>query len=91
MIGEQLKLSKEKLDTIHKVHSGNNREALEQVLTAWKENGSPEYAWKTILDVLASGEIGKKKLANSIGDKLKSEIVGHNEFLHSILKASFAM
>ena len=74
LIGEQLKLSKKKLDTIQTVHSGSNREALKQVLTTWKENGNPEFVWKTVLDVLVSEGIGEKKLADSIRDKLKSEI-----------------
>ena len=75
LIGEQLKLSKEKLDTIQTVRSGSNREALKEVLTAWKKNSNPEFVWKTVLDVLASEEIGEKKLSGSIRDKLKSEIL----------------
>ena len=93
-IGEQLKLSKEKLDTIQTIHSASNSEALEQVLIAWKKNGNPAFVWKTILDLLASEEIGEKELANSIRPKLKCEITGCNivrNFFISIWKANFAI
>ena len=78
LIGKQLKLSKEKLDSIQAVHSASNHEALEQVFKAWRKSGNPAFVWKTILDVLASEEIGLKQRADSIRDKLKSEFIGHN-------------
>ena len=75
LIGKQLKLSKEKLDSIQAVHSASNREALEEVFKAWRNNGNPTFVWKTILDVLASKEIGLKEYADRIREELKSEII----------------
>ena len=73
LIGEVLKVSKDKLDCIETDHSSSVDKALEQVFTVWKMNGNPAFVWKTVLKVLASDDIGHKKLAESIHGKLTGE------------------
>ena len=68
-IGLQLKLLPGTLDAIH---SDQKRviPCLEAVFTKWRRNHHPPYAWKTILNVLASNVVGQKRLGDDIAHKL---------------------
>ena len=68
-IGLQLKLLPGTLDAIH---SDQQRviPCLEAVFTKWRRNDHPPYTWKTILNVLESNVVGRKRLADDIVHKL---------------------
>ena len=73
MIGLLLKLPPGSLDSIER-DSPTVRDALLAVFTAWRRTMCSPYSWKTILNVLATDTVGRRRLANDIARRLSGEI-----------------